>query len=846
MTSILHDLRYAMRQMGKSPGFTSMVVLTIALGIGANTAIFTLTHAVMLKSLPVPRPEQLYRLGDQPMCCLQSGLEDNWGLFSDSLYRYFRDSTPAFAQLAAFQAGESDLSIRRNGDHPAEHSRGEFVSGNYFSMFGIQPGAGRNIGPADDRLEAALVAMMSYRFWQQHYGLNRSVVGSAITINGTPFTIVGIAPPGFFGDSLREDPPDFWMPLATEPVLRPQNSLLRQPGLNWLYVMGRLKPDAQPSRVAAQTTVELQQWLSGQVQLSQAERKEIAKQVVHLTPGAEGIVGRLQSVYSRGLILLTCISGLVLLIACANIANLLFARGRALRRQLSICLALGASRARLVRQMLTESIVLAILGGTAALALAYGGARLLLALAFRGADYVPISPDPSWPVLGFTFVLSLFTGVVFGIAPAWTISHSDPIEALRGAKSSTDRHSALPQKSLVVLQAALSFVLLVVAGLLAQSPRNLENEQFGFEPSGRWIVNFDPELAGYTPQRLRGLYQQLQDRLGGIPGVKNVGISTYVPMSGWVWEDDVYVEGGPAAVPEGNLDAFWNRISPQYFETVGTPLLRGRAITAQDTPTSRHVAVINQSFAKKFFKPGVDPLGKYFGIGAAENGGSYEIVGVVADAKYWKADAVPAMFFLPYMQLTPYADDNFRKVDVRSNYAHNIELHVTGNPLNLGDTVRRALAGVDPNLTVLGIRTFDEQISRHFNQERLVGRLTSALGILALLLASLGIYGVTSHSVSRRTNEIGIRMALGADRRGVVALMLRGACIQTALGLGIGILAALASTKLLSSQLYGVKAYDPVIFASAAILLSVCGVIASLLPSRRAAKVDPMVALRYE
>jgi predicted permease len=317
-------------------------------------------------------------------------------------------------------------------------------------------------------------------------------------------------------------------------------------------------------------------------------------------------------------------------------------------------------------------------------------------------------------------------------------------------------------------------------------------------------------------------------------------------MSGWQWADDGYVEGRPATGPQGNVDATWNRITPQYFETLGTPLQRGRTITEQDTPTSRHVAVINQSFAKKFFKPGVDPLGKYFGIGAAENSRAYEIVGVVADARYWKADAVPAMFFLPYMQLTPYADDSFRKVDVRSNYAHNIELHVTGNPPNLGDTVRRALAGVDPNLTVLGIRTFDEQIRHHFNQERLVDRLTSALSILALLLASLGIYSVTSYSVSRRTNEIGIRMALGADRRGVVALMLRGACIQTALGLGIGIPAALASMKLLSSQLYGVKDYDPVIFASAAILLSVCGVIASLLPARRAAKVDPMAALRYE
>ena len=847
MNGLLQDLRYALRQMAKNRGFTAVVILTLALGIGVNTAIFTLTHAVLLQSLPVAKPGELYRLGERPICCVQTGLQDNWGLFSNSLYRQFKDRIPAFEELSAFQAGETDLSIRGESSHPPEHALGEFVSGNYFSMFGIQAHVGRDISWSDDRPGAPPVAVMSYRFWQEHYGLDGSVIGSAVTINSTPFTVIGVTPPEFFGDTLREDPPDFWIPLVTEPVLRPQNSLLYEPDVNWLYLMGRLRPNARPSRVAAQATVELQQWLSSQARLSQDKRKEIARQAVRLAPGSGGIVARLQSQYSRGLILLTCVSGLVLLIACANIANLFLARGRVLRQQLAVCLALGASRARLIRRMLTESILFAVMGGTVGLALAYAGARTLLALAFRGATYVPMSPDPSLPVLGFTFAVSLFTGVIFGIAPAWAGSCSDPMEILHGGSSSGDRASSFSQNSLVVLQTSLSVLLLVTAGLLARSLWNLENQRFGFETTGRWIVNFDPELAGYPPQRLQTLYEQIREKLRQIPGVKGVSISRYGPMSGWQWDDNVYIEGGVLTdAPVGDRDASWNRIGPQYFETVGTPLLRGRTITDEDTPTSPRVAVVNEAFVRKFFEPGTDPIGRHFGIGAADNSTAYEIVGVAADAKYWNTDKVPAMFFLPFLQLTPYADEKFTKIDVRSNYASSIELHLADKRQGLANAVRRALANVDPNLAVLGVRSFDEQIGNYFNHQVLVARLTTTLGFLALLVASLGIYGVTSYSAARRTSELGVRLALGAKQSSVVMLVLRSALFQVALGLAIGIPGALAVCRVLSSQLYGVNSYDPLVFGLASVLLTACALAAAFIPARRAAKIDPMVALRYE
>jgi predicted permease len=840
VSTLMQDLRYALRRLRQSPGFAVICIVTLALGIGANTAIFTLVDAVMLKSLPVARPQELYRLGDNHNCCVNNGMQGDWSLFSYAQYREFRDHTPEFVELAGFEAGLSELSVRRTGTNaPAEPYGGEFVSGNYFSMFGLNAFTGRMITPADDTTGALPVAVMSYRAWQQHYGLDPSVIGSSFTINTVPYTVVGIAPPGFYGDTLRPDPPDFWLPLATEPVLRKQNSILNHDDLDWLYAIGRLKAGAQPATVQSKATVQLQRWLAAQPDLSQHDRSALGKQHI-VVARAGGGVQNMRSNEIAGLRLLMTLSAFVLLIACANIANLLLARGASTRAETAIRVALGAPRMRLVRQILTESVVLAVLGGLAGLLVAFAGTRTILLVAFQGAHYVPISPTPSLPVLGFAFLLALVTGIVFGVAPAWVSTHSDPAEALRGAGRSTRDRSSLPRRALVVLQVALSTTLLIGAGLLARSLHNLQAQQFGFETEGRLIVRVNPALAGYKPEQLYGLYQQLQQKLPQIPGVLSASYSIYSPMRGDNWSFGIHIEGHS---PDERIGSSFDRIGPHYFETLGTRLLRGRTIGTDDTPTSQQVAVVNERFVQKFL-PKEDPIGKHFGLGDAKNSGDFEIVGVVEDAKYQDArgPAYPT-FFLPFLQKIKDPKLEFTEA---SQYMGDIELRVAGKPENLEAAVRRTLADINPDLTVIQMISLPEQLARNFNQERLISRLAELYGALALILACVGLYGVTSYSVARRTSEIGIRMALGANRSSVLRLVLRGAMTQLGLGLVVGVPLALAGGRLLSSQLYGVTSRDPWTLGVAAAVLAASALVAAFVPARRAASIDPMRALRIE
>ncbi|HTV55819.1 MAG TPA: ABC transporter permease [Terriglobia bacterium] len=844
MSMLMKDFRYALRRLRLSPGFAAVCVITLALGIGANTAIFTLVNAVMLRSLPVKNPAQLYRLGDNDNCCFNDGFQDDWALFSYAQYQQFRNHTPEFSEMAVFQASTTDLGVRRSGAAgAAQPLGGEFVSGNYFSTFGIRAFAGRMLGPADDQPNAAPVVVMSYRTWETQFGLDPSVIGATFTINTEPYTVVGIAPPGFFGDTLRANPPDFWLPLATEPALNQQASVLNQPNTDWLYIVGRLKPNASPKSVQSEVTVELQRWLAIQPNLTSRERPQLAKQHIVISPGGSG-VARMRDQTSEGLWLLMIISGLVLLIACANIANLLLARGAATRCETAIRAALGAPRQSLIRQILTESVLLAILGGVAGLFVAFAGTRAILLVAFRGAHYIPISSTPSFPVLAFAFLLSLVTGIVFGAAPAWITSHSNPAEALRGAGRSTRDRSSFMRESLVVLQVALSAVLLIGAGLLTESLRNIENQNFGFEAKGRLIVRVDPALAGYKPDQLYGLYQEFQQRLPQIPGVISASYSLYSPMRGDNWSSGIHIEG--RAQDEQGRSPSWDRVGPEYFQTIGTRLLQGRTIGVEDTPNARRVAVVNQSFARKYFRK-QDPIGKHFGIGAASHAGDLEIVGVVQDAKYQNArePAYPT-FFLPFLQTVTDKHPSYNTAMLRSNYAGDIELRVAGRPANLETAVRHALADINPNLTVLYMMSLPEQVDLNFNQDKLIARLAELFGLLALVLACVGLYGVTAYSVARRTSEIGIRMALGANAMNVLALILRGAVLQLGLGLAIGIPVALAGGRLLSSQLYAVKSYDPVILATAGVVLTACALMAGFVPARRAASIDPMQALRTE
>src|SRR5579875_590076 len=806
------DVRYAWRRLAQSKGFTFVAILTLALGIGANTAIFTLIDAVMLKPLPVRHAAELYRLGDDDNCCVISGLEGpHFSIFSYSLYQYLRDHTPEFRELAAFQAGLEPVSVAESGSAYPLSFTGELVSGNYFSTLGVEAYRGRLIRSDDDQAMRTAVAVMSYRAWQQYYSGRADVVGRNFTVQGVPVTIIGITPPAFFGETLRANPPDFWIPLAQEPAMRGANSLLSQPDEHWLYILGRLGPKVNKTAVEARVNVELQQWLKeiGASRMPPQFRRDIPQQHVFVTPARSG-VGLMKIEYTESLKILTGICGLVLLIACANIANLLLARGAANQIQISIRLALGAGRWQLIRQTITESVLLALLGGVAGIFVAYEGTGAILALAFRGARYVPISADPSLPVLGFAWALSVATGIVFGLLPAWIASRAAAADALRSGSRAASSHSMLPQRTLVVLQAALSFVLLCGAGLLTQSLRNLEHQQFGFQTQHRMTARVNAALAEYSPPRLYGIYRQLQEKLEAIPGVRRASFALYSPFSGDNWSSGVSIEGrAPYGGNGGRFPAAWDRVSPHYFETIGTPVLAGRAIEEGDTPASRHVAVINESFAQRYFK-NENPLGKHFGLGGVENSLDYEIIGIVGDSKYHNA-RIPAqpMFFLPLLQMSA---AEWAKTDLaRSNYIRDIELSLDGHATDIEPLVRRAVTSVDPHLSVFAFRSFDERIGQSFNRERLIARLTECFGMLALLLASVGLYGVTAYSVARRTAEIGVRVALGAARREIIGMILWRSLVQSGIGLGIGVPIFLSLGRLLRHQLYQVKSYDPLI-----------------------------------
>ena len=833
--NLWRDIRFAVRSLRKSPGFSLVVVLTLTLGIGANTAIFTLINAVMLQKLPVPHPEQLYRLGDNNNCCVMVGFQggDNFVLYSFSLYQYLREHTPEFEQLAAFESYVSDLSVRGPQDAAAEPYKGELVSGNYFPMLGLGASLGRLLTPQDDTLAAPRVAVISDRVWKQRFGLNPAAVGSSLEIGGVPYTIVGVAGPQFYGDTLRGDPPDFWLPLVGEPEKWRFESATPE----WLYLMGRLKPGSDPAKVQARLTVELQQWLSEHRDaFAKRDWDKLPLQHISLTPAARG-VEQLQTDYALGFRLLAALSLLLLLITCANIANLLLARGSANQSQTAVRLAMGGTRLRLIQQLLTESVLLAFAGGLAGLYVAYAGGQALLLLAFRGADYVPISTRPSLPVLLFALGLSLVTGIVFGIAPAWMASRLNPADTLRGAGRATSERSSTLQKSLIIVQVALSIVLLVGAALLTSSLRNLEGQDFGFVTDGRLIVSLiNPQAANYTDEKLPALYQGLQSSLARIPGVLTASLSTYSPLAGDNWNDWVYIEGKPPDF--SGVAPSWLRVGPHYFETVGTRLLQGRVIDERDQPGAPRVAVVNESFARKYF-PNGDAIGQHFGSGDAKHSGDFEIVGIVEDAKYQdtRGPAYPT-FFWPLLQVPP--------GDTLRGWVSAIELHTAGRPESIEPAVRQAIAGVDSRITILKAQSFGEQIALNFNQERLIARLTELFGLLALILACLGLYGLTAYSVARRTNEIGIRMALGADRGNVLGLVLRSALVQVGLGLAIGIPAALAGGRLLASQLYNVKSYDPAIFAAAAVILAASAIFAASIPARRATRVDPIIALRHE
>jgi macrolide transport system ATP-binding/permease protein len=850
MRVLLQDLGYAFRQLRKTPGFTVTVLLTLALGIGANSAIFTLVNAILLHNLPVTDPKTLIRIGDTDDCCVNSGWNDkgDYSLFATDTYYMFKKGLPEFEELAAMESGYAwrPITVRRAGPQTVAKSfMGTFVSGNYFRVFGLSPAVGRLFADADDQKGAPLTAVMSYDAWQQDYAGDPGVVGGSFYINTKPATIIGVAPKGFYGDRIDTNPPKYFLPMnSMDAVIGAP--YFTDPDTQWAYIIGRIKPGTSvPALQTKASTLLKQQFAPLKTFTDQRAQKVLPRTHVVLTPGGGGIQN-MQDGYKDHLKLLQWIAALVLLVACANIANLLLVRGMSRRAELSIRSALGAQRNRIVRQLLTESVLLSGMGGLLGLATSYLGAHALLALAFPNQQNMPVTASPSPLVIGFAFVLSLVTGILFGLAPALIAARTQPAEALRSNARTTAHGASLLQRALVVLQAALSLVLLVAAGLFAQSLNKAENVNMKLDATNRYIAHINPQAAGYKNTEVEPLYQAIVDRFHAIPGVVKVGLATYTPMEENNWGSGVKVQGEP----DLNKGASWVKGTPEYFDSVGTHVVMGRGFTSQDTLNAPPVAVVNQEFVKLFFG-NRNPIGHRFGFsgpGHAGMDGAHEIVGVVEDTTYtsvyWKNHA---MYFLPLTQRAGSVNDPNGPLDKdQSMYAGAMVIQ-TSRPIPgfekiVGDT----LASINPNLTIVKFQTFQQQIDDRFIEERLIARLTSLFGLLALLLAAIGLYGVTAYTVVRRTPEIGIRMALGAARSRVIGTVMRGAMLQAVAGLAIGIPVAIFCVRFVKSQLYEITSVNVPVMAIAIGVLVLTAAISGIIPARRAASIDPVRALRIE
>jgi len=850
--TILADLRHALRQLKLTPMFTATVVLTLALGIGACTAIFSLIDAVMLKSLPVTDPSRLYQIGIGKACCLMNSPEGDWDLYSYKLYKQLAVAAqPEFEQVAAFQAQPGVLSVRYGTDTDRAQARalmGEYVSGNYFQTLGVNAVAGRMLTPEDDRRGAAPVAVMSYRTWQNNYGGDPKIVGATFQVETFSFTIVGIAPPGFFGDTLTSNPMDLWVPLSVDYLTDAEAPYCDVPSMAWLRVIGRLKPGATTARVSERLTAYLQHWLTGEgalaPQFESQLKEQLSQQTIRIGPAGQGI-GEMRDSYRSSLRILLGICAAVLLIGCANVANLLLARGMARRPQTALQRALGASTGRILQQSFLESLLLAAMGGVLGVAIAWGGAGLIVRLAFRHAVVVPVDVSPSPLVLGFCLLLSIVTGLIAGMVPAWLASRTDPMVSMRGAGRTMGGGAGLPQKTMVVVQTTISLVLVAVAGMLTHSIYNLRNQDFGFHTENREIVTIEPPLAKYTVADLDRIYRELKIRLEALPGIRSASVALDSPMDGH-WEEYVLKpgEGVPPSDAAHRVD--YDRVGPDYFTTIGQPLVEGRGILLSDREDTQHVAVVNQAFVRRFFPKG-DPIGRHFGFNLPAYSSSFEIVGVARDAKY-DDPAQPAgpMVFGALSQSIPYTDSALKENEKWSHFINGAQLWMDGDMGRLEPQIRKVFAEVDPNLAIINIHPLRHQIDVHYDQQRTVAELSTLFGGLAILLASIGLYGVMAYAVARRTVEIGVRMAVGATRIHVVLLILRSAFAQVMTGLILGLTLSFVAGRMLHSSLYEVGEMDLAALGIATAVLLLSALIASLIPAQRAASVEPVTALRAD
>jgi predicted permease len=843
MPHIQQDLRFALRRLRQQPGFAAVVILTLAIGLGANTAVFTLVHALILRTLPVERPDELYRLGDGTDCCVNSGLPVNFSLFSYRLFEHLRANAPEFTELAAFQANTTPFGVRRSGQSSSSTLPGAFVTANYFTMFGVGPAAGRVLTADDDRLGAPPVAVMSHQAWIRYFGQDASVVGGSFFVNGEPFTIVGVAAPTFFGDTVRPDPAAIWIPIGQEPRLRGAASLIERADQHWLYAIGRVRPGVDPTQISARVTTALQHWLISQPFVNDQQRADVAKHRI-IVPPAGGGVALARAQYARSLNILFAASAMVLLIAVANLANLLLARAD--RGQAAIRVALGASGGRLIQQALVEGVLLAIVGGTVGMGVAALSTQTLVSWVFPVSTVVPIDSAPSLPVWLFALSLAVLAGMLFAAGPAWVMSRTPPLDALASVGRSVSTRSFVPRGSLLVVQVALSLALLTGASLLGKSLRNLEEQPLGFVPTDRIVLHIDPPAIAGDIERIASLFSRIEDGLRRVAGVERVAYSMYSPMDGNNWSSGISIPGRPSD-PDQPDSSSWNRVSAAFFETVGTRVVRGRGFDDRDVPGGKRTAVVNESFARRFFDD-TNPIGQTVGIGDMTHAGDFEIIGVVDDVKFSGARQreVRPMLFLAMFQTVGYSDATQRNVQARSTLPRTIIIQTAPAAPGVEAGARRVLAAVDPNINVLRVLPMTLQVNGNFRIDRLLARLITLYGVLALALALLGLYGVTAYGVAQRRREIGVRMALGADRWGVVSTCVRGPLLQTSLGVGLGLVASVLVGQAIHSQLYGMEGFDLDAYATAILSLVASAIVAAALPARRAAATDPSAVLRGE
>jgi len=828
------DIRYGLRTLARNPGFAAVAVLTLALGIGANAAIFSLMNALLLRTLPVNNPSQLVLFGEGKWGGIMDELPNrSWQLFSFPFYRQVQGDSSAFSDVTAISSMSSAPHGTIGDSAETEEIYAHLVSGTFFSTLGVNPILGRTFGEDDDRIPGGSpVAVASYAWWKRRFGGAPSIIGEKMSIGSTVYTIIGVTPQEFFGTSVGESP-DVWIPLSMEEVLPPGWKGLNDKMFQSLYIIARRRPELSIEQ--AQTNVNV---LFKQAALEMAGSQPAKKQLdgiqhafIKLTPAASGL-SRLRVQFSQPLRALMAAVGLVLLIACANIANLLLARATNRQREIAVRMSMGAGRWRVIRQLLTESFTLAMLGAVLGVALASWASKLLLVMVSGGPETIPVDVGLDSRVLVFVVLVSLATPLLFGMAPAWRAARVELNSSLKQGRNIAAVNSPLA-RALVVGQVALSLVLLVGAGLFLRTLVNLTNVDMGFDKHNVLVFGIEPASVGYKEDsRLTRLYEEIERRVSAIPGVRAASFSFFTFNQG-AWSEDAWTpEESPEA--KGNREVVYNKVGRGFFSAMGLKLLSGRTFDQQDSENSPKVAVINETMARLFF-PNESPLGRRFRMDGpdAKPENDRIVVGVVRDAKYMALKERPwPAAYLPYSQ--------------EPGYLWNFEVRYSGDAGSTAPAVRQVIHDVDPRLPVTGAGTLAEQVDRSVVDQRLTAQLSSFFGLVAVFLACIGIYGLMSYAVVHRTNEIGIRVALGAQQGQVLRLIMRQGLVLAASGVAVGIALALIFTRLLRSLLFGVQPFDPVTFIGVAFLLTLIALAACYLPARRAMRVDPVVALRYE